>query len=145
MGITRSNHCVYDTHYHVVFPVKYRKALILQHVRDAILEIAKEIEQRYDIAFENIGTDLDHIHLLCSFHPKYSGSQIVSMFKSITARQLFGRFPELRKDLWGGEFWSDGYYIATVSQRGNWETVKRYVENQGKGKTAATAQLKLWH
>ena len=145
MGITRSNHCVYDTHYHVVFPVKYRKALILQHVRDAILEIAKEIEQRYDIAFENIGTDLDHIHLLCSFHPKYSGSQIVSMFKSITARQLFGRFPELRKDLWGGEFWSDGYYIATVSQRGNWETVKRYVENQGKGKTGGTAQLKLWH
>ena len=145
MGITRSNHCVYDTHYHVVFPVKYHKALLLEHVTNAILEIAKEIEQRYDIEFENIGTDLDHIHILCTFHPKYSGSQIVGMFKSITARELFRRFPELRKDLWGGEFWTDGYYLATVSERGNWETVKRYVENQGKGKTATTTQLKLWH
>ena len=66
------------------------------------------------------------------------------MFKSITARELFRRFPELRKDLWGGEFWSDGFYIATVSGRGNWDTVKRYVENQGKGKTGTPTQLRLW-
>ncbi len=145
MGVTRSNHCVYDTHYHVVFPVKYRKALLLESARSAILEIAKNIELRYEITFEKIGTDGDHIHLLCSYHPKYSGSQIVGMFKSITARELFRRFPELRKDLWGGEFWSDGYYIATVSERGNWKTVERYVANQGKGKTDNPAQLKLWH
>ena len=145
MGVTRSNHCAYDTHYHVVFPVKYRKALLGKHIASEILEIAKEIEQRYEVEFENIGTDGDHIHLLCSFHPKYSGSQIVGMFKSITARELFRRFPELRKDLWGGEFWTDGYYINTVSERGTWETVKRYVANQGKGKTGSATQLKLWH
>ena len=145
MGLTRSNHCVYDTHYHVVFPVKYRKALLQTRVADAILDIAKEIESRYEIQFEKIGTDGDHIHILCSFHPKYAGSQIVGMFKSITARELFRRFPELRKDLWGAEFWSDGYYLASVSERGNWETVKRYVANQGKGKTDTITQLTLWH
>ena len=144
MGVIRSNHCAYEVHYHVVFPVKYRKALINSAVKDAILEIAKEIELRYDINFENIGTDGDHIHILCSFHPKYSASSIVGMFKSITARQLFRRFPELRKDLWGGEFWTDGFYINTVSERGNWKTVERYVANQGKGKTATT-QLTLWN
>ena len=144
MSVTRSNHCVYDTHYHVVFPVKYRKSLLQKPIQEAILEIAGEITERYEVSFEKIGCDGDHIHLLCSFHPKYSGSQVVGMFKSIVARQLFKRFPELRKELWGGEFWSDGYYLATVSERGNWDTVRRYVENQGKT-TSTKNQLTLWH
>ena len=144
MGVIHSNHCVYDAHYHLVFPVKYRKALLEPHISRAILDIAKEIEERYDITFEKLGTDGNHIHILCSFHPKYSGSQIVGMFKSITARELFRRFPELRKSLWGGEFWSDGYYLNTISERGNWKTVERYVANQGKT-MHDPAQLTLWH
>lgn len=143
MGVTRSNHCVYDAHYHIVFPVKYRKALLSERVKNAILEIADGIAERYDIVFERIGADGDHIHLLCSFHPKYGGSQVVGLFKSITAKELFRRFPELRKDLWGGEFWSDGYYLATVSDRGNWQVVKNYVEKQGKT-MGKTYQLTLW-
>jgi putative transposase len=97
--------------------------------------------ERYDIWFEQIGTDDDHIHILCSFHPKYSGSEVVRMFKSITAKQLFKQFPELRKDLWGGEFWSDGYFISTISEKGNWQQVETYVRNQGK--TKQTDQLRL--
>ena len=144
MGVVHSNHCVYDAHYHLVFPVKYRRALLEPRVSAAILDIAKGIEERYELSFEKIGTDGDHIHLLCSYHPKYSGSQVVGMFKSITARELFRRFPELRKQLWGGEFWSDGYYLNTVSERGNWKTVERYVANQGKTREKP-AQLTLWH
>ena len=108
MSVVKGKHCAYDTHYHVVLPVKYRKALLSQPITDAIREIAVEIEERFEVSFAQIGCDLDHIHLLCSFHPKISGSQFVQMFKSITARQLFKRFPELRKELWGGEFWTDG-------------------------------------
>ena len=93
--------------------------------------------------FEQIGFDGDHIHILCSFHPKISGSQFVQMFKSITARELFKKFPELKKELWGGEFWTDGYYIATVSKRGSWEIVERYVRDQGKT-TGKNYQLTLW-
>jgi putative transposase len=144
MGVIHSNHCAYDAHYHIVFPVKYRKALLEPHVSTAILDIAKEIEDRYDITFEKIGTDGNHIHILCSYHPKYSGSQIVGTFKSITARELFRRYPELRKKLWGGEFWSDDYYLNTVSERGNWKTVEKYVANQGKTMANPT-QLTLWH
>ena len=142
MSITRSNHCVYDTHYHIVFPIKYRKAILSSEVASAVLEIAKEIEQRYQIEFEKIGTDGDHIHLLTSYHPKYGGSEVVGMFKSITGRELFKRFPALRRELWGGELWSDGYYLATVSERGNWKIVEQYVANQGK--TELIKQLKLW-
>ncbi len=139
---TKGKHCAYDAHYHIVFPVKYRKALLSHDIELAIVQIAKEIGERYEIDFENIGCDLNHIHLLVSFHPKYSGAQVVQKFKSITARELFKRFPELKKDLWGGEFWSDGYYIATVGERGNWNIVKKYIQNQGK--TDETPQLRLF-
>ena len=141
MSIVKSNHCVYDTHYHIVFPVKYRKALLLSSITTAIREIAMEISERYDIWFEQLGCDSDHIHILCSFHPKLSGSDVVRTFKSITARNLFKRFPELRKDLWGGEFWSDGYFISTISEKGNWKQVEAYVRNQGK--TDKQDQLRL--
>lgn len=142
MSIVKSNHCAYDTHYHVVFPVKYRKSLLSEYITKAIQEIAQSIQERYDIWFEQIGCDKNHIHVLCSFHPKYSGSDIVRTFKSITAKQLFKQFPELRKELWGGEFWSDGYYLATVSKRGNWQQVKAYVRNQGK--TVKEVQLRMF-
>jgi putative transposase len=112
-------------------------------IAHAIKEIAYELQNRYELEFEKIGTDGDHIHALMSFHPKYSISQLVGAVKSITAKQLFLRFPELRKQLWGGEFWSDGYYVSTVIMRGDWKTVERYVANQGKGTTGNPLQLRL--
>src|SRR5208283_3664099 len=80
---------------------------------------------------EEMGCDINHIHLLISALPKYSPSDLVRIYKSITARGLFKTFPKLKKELWGGEFWSDGYYVATVGERNNWETVAKYVKNQG--------------
>ena len=141
----RGWHCVYDTHYHIVFPVKYRKGLLSDRVVAALKEIAQDIQERYELQIEKMGCDTDHIHLLVSIHPKYSIGQVVRLFKSVTARQLFARFPELKRDLWGGEFWTDGYYAATVGEKGNWAIVKKYVANQGKeqGKPDVNA-LRLW-
>ena len=142
MAVVRTHHNAYQTHYHIVFPVKYRKALLTNGIPLAISKIAEEIALRHDIEFEKIGYDSDRIHILASFAPKYSGSDVVRMFKSITARELFKQFPLLKKDLWGGEFWSDGFYFATVSERGDWKTVERYVANQGKT-SDAPQQLRL--
>ena len=143
MSLIRTSHNIYDTHYHIVFPVKYRKALLQNRVPLAISEIAREISERYDIEFEKLGYDQDHMHILASFPPKWGGSAVVRMFKSITAKELFLRFPELKKELWGGEFWSDGFYMATVSERGNWAAVERYVANQGKTMDGKPRQLHL--
>jgi putative transposase len=117
MEIKRASHCVYQTHYHIVFPVKYRKSLLDEEISGAIKGIVHEIGERYEIEFEQIGCDENHIHILCSFHPKYSIGEVVRKFKSITARELFKRHSRLRRELWGGEFWSDGYYAATRSGR----------------------------
>lgn len=142
MKVIKSNHCAYQTHYHLVFPVKYRKSLLCKEVESEIKSIANEIGERYEIEFESIGCDNDHIHILCSFHPKYSIGEVVRKFKSITARELFQKFPWLKKELWGGELWSDGYYAATVGERGNWAIVEKYVKDQGK--TTQNAQLRLF-
>ncbi len=128
MEVKRSNHFVYSTHYHIVFPVKYRKGLLTKGIDTAI----REIGERYEIEFEQMGCDKNHIHILCSFHPKYSIGEVVRKFKSLTARELFKRYPWLRKELWGGEFWADGYYAATVGEGGSWAIVEKYVKNQGK-------------
>jgi putative transposase len=115
--------------------------LLSDEITSAIKSIAVEIGERYEIDFEQLGCDKNHIHILCSFHPKYSIGEVVRKFKSITARELFKQFPLLKKDLWGGEFWSDGYYVSTVVERGDWRVVERYVKNQGK--ESETKQLRL--
>ena len=141
--VCKGHHCAWQIHYHIVFPVKYRKALLDDEVVRIILETAQGIEERYDIEFETIGCDKDHVHILCSAHPKIAPGQIVRVFKSITAREVFLRKPKVKRELWGGEFWTDGYYVATVGERGNWRVVENYVKNQGKPKEELR-QLKLF-
>ena len=136
-------HCGWQIHYHIVFPVKYRKALLDCEVQEIIKQTASGISERYAIEMEAIGCDKDHIHLLCGAHPKLAPGRIVQIFKSITAREIFRGKPALKKELWGGEFWTDGYYVATVGERGDWETVEKYVQNHGKPK-AQLKQLKIF-
>ena len=142
MKLVKSYHCAYQTHYHLVFPLKYRKALLSEEVVKELSKLANEIGERYEIDFEQIGCDKDHVHVLCSFHPKYSIEEVVRKFKSITARELFKRFVWLKKELWGGGLWSDGYYAATVGERGNWSVVEKYIRDQGK--QLETEQLRLF-
>ena len=121
--------------------MKYRKALLSESIVRAIKEIAVALAERYELDIEELGCDRNHIHLLCSFHPKYAGGQIVRLFKSITSRELFRQFPDLKKELWGGEFWTDGYYLATIGERGTLQVLERYVRNQGQ--QPEDAQLRL--
>ena len=91
-----------------------------------------DIAQRYDIVFVEIGTDRDHVHFLVESVPSYSPTRIVQIIKSLTAREIFARVPVVKKQLWGGEFWSDGYYVGTVGQHGTETTIRNYVKNQGR-------------
>lgn len=132
MKVKKASHCVYQIRYHMVFCVKYRRGLLTMEERCAYLKIIlKEIAERYWFELEEMGTDGDHIHIFVGAAPKYAPSKVMQIIKSITAREMFKRFPELRKQLWGGEFWSDGGYIGTVGDGVNSEIVKRYIQEQG--------------
>ena len=141
--VKKGYHCAWQIHYHIVFPVKYRKLLLDKQVTNIIQETAKGISKRYAIEMEAIGCDKDHIHLLCGAHPKMAPGRIVQIFKSITAREVFRRKPTIKNELWGGEFWTDGYYVATVGERGNWDTVEKYIQKQGKPQNELQ-QLKMF-
>ncbi len=117
--------------YHLVFPAKYRRAVFDPHVDDVLRGVCLELEKRYQLKFLEIGTDGDHVHFLVQSVPTYSITKLVTFIKSITAREIFRLCPAVKKQLWGGEFWSDGYFASTVGRHGDEDTIKKYVQNQG--------------
>ncbi len=99
MPISHAAHKVYEIRYHIVITVKYRKRLILPEERISFLKyVLLEIEKRYDIRFDTVGTDGNHAHFFIDTPPKYSPSEIFKIVKSITARELFIKFPEIKKN-----------------------------------------------
>lgn len=99
--------------YHLVLPAKYRRVVFDQQVDEVLKEICMKLEERYQIKFLEIGTDKDHVHMLVQSVPTYSVTKIDRMIKSLTAREMFKLCPGVKKQLWGGEFWSDGYFAST--------------------------------
>ena len=118
--------------YHLVFPAKYRRAVFDDQVDELLKQICLEIEHRYQLKFLEIGTDGDHVHFLVQSVPTYSVTKIVTMIKSLTAREVFKRCPQVKRQLWGGEFWTDGFFASTVGKHGNEDMIGKYVKNQGK-------------
>jgi putative transposase len=117
--------------YHLVFPAKYRKVVFDDEVDGVLKKVCLEIEKRYEIKFLEIGTDQDHVHFLVQSVPKYSVTKIVTVVKSLTAREIFKKCPKVKKKLWGGEFWTEGYFASTVGKHGDETTIGNYVKNQG--------------
>ncbi len=115
----------------MVFPAKYRRAAFDVDVDSVLKDVCLDIEDRYQIKFLEIGTDKDHVHFLVQSVPTYSVTKIVTIVKSITARQIFRRCPQVKKQLWGGEFWTDGYFVSTVGRHGNENMIGKYVKDQG--------------
>lgn len=115
----------------MVFPAKYRRVVFDAAVDMVLKEVCLDIEKRYQIKFVEIGTDKDHVHFLLQSVPLYSVTRIVTIIKSITAREIFRRCPEVKKKLWGGEFWSNGYFTSTVGKHGDEQMIGKYVKNQG--------------
>lgn len=118
--------------YHLVCPAKFRAEIFSSAVEESLRKVCEGISQRYEINYVEIGSDIDHVHFLIQSIPMMMPSQIVRITKSITARELLTRHTEIKKKLWGGKFWTRGYYINTVGASGNEEAIRRYVKNQGK-------------
>jgi len=127
----RKSHNVSVIMYHIVCPAKYRKVIFSEEVDIELKTICLEISLRYEIEFLEIGTDEDHVHFFVQSVPGYSPTQIVRTIKSITAREIFKRIPEMKKKLWGGEFWSKSFFLSTVGKYGNEVKIANYIKNQG--------------
>ena len=133
--------------YHLVTPCKYRKVIFkTDEIEEHLKQICLEIEKRYEINFLEIGIDEDHVHFLIQSVPSYNPSKIAQIIKSVTARKMFQKFPELKQKLWGTEFWTKGYFISSVGKHGDEKVLSNYVKNQGNKsyKQLHQGQLKLF-
>jgi REP element-mobilizing transposase RayT len=116
--------------YHIVCPAKYRNLAVSEEIDTTIKETCEEISKRYEIQFLEIGTEGDHVHFLVQSIPAYSPAKIVTTLQGIISRNVFRKHPEVKKELWGGEFWGSGYFVNTVSGRENVEAISNYVKTQ---------------
>lgn len=126
------SHNVTNLVYHFVCPAKYRRVVFDESIDTALRQICEGIELRYEwIEFLEIGVDRDHVHFLIQSTPDHSPSEIIRTVKSLTAKQIFAEHPEVKKKLWGGEFWTAGYFVSTVGKNTSEKVVREYVKNQG--------------
>ena len=129
--------------YHIVCPAKYRRVVFDKQVDTTLKEVCLQIADRYEIEFFEIGTDRNRVHFLVQSVPSYSPTKIVRTTGSITAREVFRREPQVKRQLWGGEFWSKGYFVNTVGRHGSEETIRKYVERQGRAAEYAQLHQKM--
>ncbi len=118
----------------------YLKTIVLNFLKKFALRLENDI----GLSFDALGTDGDHVHVFVGAAPKYAPSNVMQIIKSITAKNIFKKYPEIKKQLWGGEFWSDGGYIGTVGDGVTADIIKTYVEKQGtKEEKEGYNQMKL--
>ena len=68
-----------------------------EHVDEVLRAACIEIEKRWEIVFLEIGLDRDHAHFMIQSVPTYSPTRIVAMVKSVTAREVFAKAPEMKE------------------------------------------------
>src|SRR6266536_1125194 len=119
MVLRRTPHAVYDTLYHLVWSPKYRRDVLQGAVQQRVQELFVDIAEQYSIA------------------------QVVTRFKSLSARAIFREFPRVKRRLWGGELWEDGYFARTVGDKVTAEVIRRYIQQHRLEKTG-DAQLSLF-
>jgi len=128
MAIRRPAHAVYDIRYHLVWTPKYRKWVKREDIRARVREIFSEIAEHHRFEIQEMRVAPDHVHIFLSFPPRYSIAHVVGLLKSISASEVFEEFPEVKKELWGGEFWEDGYFARTVGDKVIADLIRRYIK-----------------
>jgi putative transposase len=141
MPYKASAHAVYALQYHLVWAPKYRKDVLVGEVVQTVETLFRQIAEAYEIEIDTMEVLEDHVHLFLSAPPRYAPARIVQILKSISARELFARFPRLRRRLWGGELWEDGYFVRSVGDAVTAEIIRRYIRYQ---KSPQNVQLGLF-
>jgi putative transposase len=127
--LNRSSHSVYDCRYHVVWTVKYRRRLLTnEHEREECKKLLRRIGAEYGMPVYGVEVDADHVHLYAQVPPQRSVGKAVGIFKSMSGRMMFKRFPYFKRKLWAGELWSDGYMVRSVGEAVTGSMLRTYLK-----------------
>lgn len=127
--LNKGNHSVYSLQFHYAACVKYRQQVLTGNISDRLKAINLDVAKAFGVEIIEQETAIDHIHVLFSSKPQIQASKFVNSLKSVSARLIFREFPEVKKKLWKGHFWSPSYFLASTGQV-TLEDLKKYVENQ---------------
>ena len=130
MSIRRTKHAVYDLKYHLVWIPKYRKKIFSEEISAYVKGVFGEIAEEYEFRIDTMEVVEDHVHIFVEAPPRYSPAQIVQIMKSVSAREVFKRFPKFREQLWAGELWNDGYFVRSVGDKVTADIIRKYIEYQ---------------
>ena len=130
MGIRRTKHAVYDLKYHLVWIPKYRKHILTGDVVGYLKEVFNHIAEEYGFEIDTMEVVEDHVHIFLEAPPRYAPAKVVQIMKSISGRELFKKFPKIKKQLWAGELWNDGYFVRSVGDKVTADIIRKYIKYQ---------------
>jgi putative transposase len=130
VGIRRTKHAVYELKYHLVWVPKYRARVLGEEEREYIKRLFTEIAEEYEFHIDTMEVMVDHVHLFIEAPPSYSPARVVQIMKSITAKELYKKYPEIRKKMWSGAIWGEGYFVRSVGDVVTSEVIRKYIEYQ---------------
>jgi len=141
VGIRRTKHAVFDIKYHLVWIPKYRRKILVGEVAEYTKEMLQQIADEYGFWVDTMEVMEDHVHVFVEVPPKYSPAEAVQILKSVSAREVFKKFRRLRRELWSGELWSDGYFVRSVGDKVTADVIRRYIEYQAREHTSPQLPL----
>ena len=144
MTTESSAHAKYELKYHFVWCPKYRRLALKGNIGKYVARVIYEVAERYDFDVLELAVMPDHVHLFVSAIPSMSPSHLIQIVKSITAREVFRRFPGVKRTLWGGALWERGYFVMSSGKGTTDEMIHRYIRNQRSGKPTANDQPNLF-
>ena len=142
MGIRRSKHAVYELKYHLVWVPKYRAHILGGEVTQYLKEVFTQIAEEYEFHIDTMEVMEDHVHVFIEAPPSYSPAEVVQVLKSIAAREVYKKFPKMRKAMWSGKIWNDGYFVRSVGDKVTSEVIRKYIEYQRN--EDETSQLRMF-
>ena len=130
MGIRRTKHAVYELKYHLVWVPKYRAEVLDDEVARYVKEVFEQIAQEYEFQIDTMEVMADHVHMFIEAPPSYAPAKVVQILKSISAREVFRKFPKMRKAMWSGMIWGDGYFVRSVGDKVTADVIRKYIQYQ---------------
>jgi putative transposase len=130
VGIRRTKHAVYELKYHLVWVPKFRAHILGKEVGQYVKAVFAQIAEEYDFHIDTMEVMADHVHVFIEAPPAYAPAEVVQILKSISAREVFKKFPKMRKVMWSGRIWGDGYFVRSVGDKVTAEVIRKYIRYQ---------------
>lgn len=132
MSTNKGRGYVYNLKYHIVFCVKYRHQILEGQIKQDLKDFFLKLAEVNGFQIETIEIVSDHVHLLLNCTPQHHIPDLLKTIKGPSARFLFKKYPELKKQLWGGHLWNPSYFVSSIGEASE-DAIKKYIESQKGG------------